>query len=64
MIRRGFIREVNRKIDIILENCKELNLEFDNQRPNAYAIITKNKIFTFSTYKDVIHALDLLKEMK
>lgn len=69
MIRRGYIKAINDKIDKVLEYCKELNLEFDNQTPNKYmvkskTIRTNNKVYLFTTYQDVINALELIKEVK
>ena len=64
MVRRGFIKVVNEKIDKILELCNKRGLEFDNSIPNRYTIIGKNGNYVFSTYKDVISALELFNREK
>lgn len=64
MVRRGFIREVNKKIDKILELCSKHGLSFDNSIPNKYTIIGATGNYVFSTYKDVINALELFNREK
>ena len=64
MVRRGFIKVVNEKIDKILELCKKRGLDFDNSIPNKYTIIGKSGNYVFSTYKDVINALELFNREK
>ena len=61
MIKRGFNTKVNEKIDYILKLCEELGLEFDNQVPNRYTIITRTGKYVFTTYGDTRSALELLK---
>lgn len=64
MIRKGFNSKVNEKIDIILKRCDELGIEFDNQIPNHYKLISKNGVYEFTTYNDVLSAIALLKGVK
>lgn len=61
MIRRGFRKDINEKIDIIEKICKEYGFEFDNSIPNHYRIIYQYNDYVFTTYNDIISALDLLK---
>lgn len=64
MVRRGFIKVVNEKIDKILELSNKHGLSFDNSIPNKYTLIGKSGNYVFSTYKDVINALELFNREK
>lgn len=60
MIRRGFRKDINEKLKIIERECEYLGIEFDNTTPNSYLLITKNNMFKFTTYADVLNALALM----
>ena len=66
MIKLGINTRTANNVKIILEKIKQLDkkIEFDNQCPNAYALIINGKRYEFNVYKDVINALDLMIIMK
>lgn len=59
------LEKLNRieKLINLLNKKMDLNIDFNNERPNHYKIISRNKEFEFHTYDSVISALELICEL-
>jgi hypothetical protein len=66
MIRKGYRKDINEKINYIkylidgLNTKLDLKIEFDNINPNHYKLIYKNDVYEFVTYNDVINTLEII----
>ena len=66
MIKKGYRKDINEKINYIkylidgLNKKLDLKIEFDNSNPNHYKLIYKNDVYEFVTYNDVINTLEII----
>ena len=66
MIKKGYRKDINEKINYIkylvdgLNEKLDLKIEFDNSYPNHYKLIYRNDVYEFVTYNDVINTLEII----
>jgi hypothetical protein len=62
MIKTGRSKRIDIIIEMILKKIDELdmNIEFDNQYANHYALIINGERYEFNTYGDLYNAVKLM----
>ena len=68
-IKRGYRTDINEQIDEIIKTIekveKKFNVKimFDNTRANKYTLTINDNNYSFSLYRDVLNALNMLLQI-